>query len=498
MPKKVAIIGAGPGGLATAMRLLASGYQVDIFEKNSVVGGRTSKLSLGNYSFDLGPSSLTMPHQLTSLFINSHRSLHHYLTLLPIDPLYRLFFPSGKTFAPSGNQKATLRELNRVFPGNETNFYQFMSGNAKKILYLTPLLDYSFGSLIDFLRPTMLRAIPSLSIGRTLIDETSKYFEDEELQLAFTFQMKYMGMSPWEIPGIYSVLPFSEYYYGSFHPTGGQSQILQAMQTVIEEYHGRIHLNSGVAKIHTSKHEITGIELQDGRSVQADHYIVNADLSYAIKNLFVTDKPLKFKTKIPKKKYSASAFVIYLGLNTLLPIDHQTVLFPENYKVHTDETTNLKVLSDDFSIHITNPSVTDTTMAPIGHSAIRIMVPVPNNESQIDWDQERKSFRNKIFETVKTKLQLDDLEKHIVEEHVITPKEWEKDFHIHLGAVFGMMQSFRQTGMGNPVNQLHKQFKNLFIVGTSAHTGTSLPYIMESAKYAVKRIVKKDAKNPDK
>ncbi|WP_439442905.1 phytoene desaturase family protein [Listeria aquatica] len=492
MAKKVAIIGAGPGGLATAMRLLANGYQVDIFEKNSVIGGRTSKLSLGNYFFDMGPSSLTMPHQLTSLFMNSNRNLHDYLTLLPIDPLYRLFFPSGKTFAPSGDQKATLNELNRVFPGNEMNFYRFMSGNAKKILYLTPLLDYSFGNLKDFVRPTMLRAIPSLSIGRTLIDETSKYFEDEELQLAFTFQMKYMGMSPWEIPGIYSVLPFSEYYYGSFHPTGGQSQILQAMKTVIEEYHGQIHLNAEVAKVNTSKHEITGIELRDGRLVQADHYIMNADLSYAVKNLFVTEKPLKFKNKMAQKKYSASAFVIYLGLDTLLPVDHQTVLFPKNYKVHADETTNLKVLSDDFSIHITNPSVTDTTMAPIGHSAVRIMVPVPNNESQIDWDQEREPFRNKILETVKAKLHLEDLEDHIVEERVITPKEWEKDFHIHLGAIFGMMQSFRQIGMGNPVNKLHKQFKNLFVVGTSAHTGTSLPYIMESAKYAVNKIIKKD------
>ncbi|EUJ31985.1 phytoene dehydrogenase [Listeria floridensis FSL S10-1187] len=477
------------------MRLIAEGYHVDIYEKNTFLGGRSSTLTLGDYRFDIGPSSLTMPHMLTSLFMECNRKLYDYLTLLPIEPLYKLYFASGKTFAPSGNQTKTIAELNRAFPGNEANFFRFMSHNAKKILYLTPLLEYSFDNWIDFLRPTMLRAIPSLSIGKNLIDETSKYFTDKDLRLAFTFQMKYMGMSPWEIPGIYSIIPFSEYYYGSYHPVGGQNQILQAMATAIREDKGNIHLGAKVDKIETNDREITGMRLENGELIEADYYFLNADFSYAMENLLGSDSPVRKKT-IENKKYSASAFMIYLGLSKQFEMEHQTVLFPENYKVHADETVNQKVLSKDFSIHITNPSVTDTTMAPIGHSAIRIMVPVPNNDSGIDWDKESEPFKRKVFEAVKTKLGLTDLEEHIIVEKIITPKEWEEDFNIYRGAIFGMIQSLRQSGAGNPASKLQKKFRNLLVVGTAAHTGTSLPYIIESARFATKKVFKKDHHTP--
>ncbi|WP_167373842.1 MULTISPECIES: NAD(P)/FAD-dependent oxidoreductase [Listeria] len=485
--EKIAIIGAGPGGLAAGMRLSSAGYEVDIYEKNAFIGGRTSRLTLGDYKFDIGPSSITMPHTLTALFMESNRNLEDYVTLVPVEPMYKLFFNNGQTFSPYHDQLQTIRELNEHFPNNEKNYLRYMNENAKKSLYLAPLMMSSLSSLWDYFKPTMLRALPSLSLGRNLADETSRFFTDENLRLAFSFQVRNMGMSPSTTPGMYSIIPFSEFYYGLYHPIGGHSQLFKAISDVILENGGRIHLNAEVEHFSFHNKQIDGFTLKSGEHIQADKYIINTDYAYTMTELMHDTPPPK---NLTKKKFSTSAFMIYLGLNKTFPLEHQSVIFPENYKQYEDELIHLKTLPEDFTVYVVNPSVSDTTMAPIGHTALRIMVLVPNNESQINWDKERQAFEQKVLSVVKERLHIPDLEEHIVEKKVLTPKEWENDFHLYQGAIHGLVRSIKQTGTGHPVHRLQKKFPNLFVVGTSAHPGTTLPYIIESANFVAEQIKK--------
>ncbi len=485
--EKIAIIGAGPGGLAAGMRLSSAGYEVDIYEKNAFIGGRTSRLTLGDYKFDIGPSAITMPHTLTALFMEAGRNLEDYVTLIPIDPLYKLFFSNNQTFSPFHNQVQTIEELNKNFPNNEENYIHYMNENAKKSLYLAPLMMSSLASLWDYFKPTMIRALPSLSLGRNLADETSRFFNDENLRLAFSFQVRNMGMSPSTTPGMYSIIPFSEFYYGLYHPVGGHSQLFKAISDVITEYGGRIHLNAEVDHFSFQKKQIDGFTLKNGEHIQADKYIINTDYAYTMTELMHDVAPPK---NLKKKKSSTSAFMIYLGLDKTFPLAHQSVIFPENYKQYENELVHLKTLSEDFVVYVVNPSVSDTTMAPIGHTALRIMVLVPNNESHINWEKERSAFEQKVFSVVKKRLNIPELEEHIVEKKVLTPKEWEKDFHLYQGAIHGLVRNFSQTGLRHPAHRLQKRFPNLFVVGTSAHPGTTLPYIIESANFVTGQIKK--------
>lgn len=482
---KIAIIGAGPGSLAAAMLLSQLDYEVSIYEKNDRIGGRTALHKMGKYSFDIGPSALTMPHVLTSLFMDCKRDILDYVSLLPINPIHTLYF-KDITFPLYSDYAATKSVIATYFPGEEEGFDRFMKENTKKMLYITPLNQFNYSSLFDFFRPTTIRAIPSLTLGRSLMDDLARYFNSKHLRLAFSLQMRYLGMSPWDIPAAYSIIPFSEYYYGTYHPIGGQNKIVEAMQQVITENKGKFYFNSEVTEFEINGKEITGARLANGQVIEADYYFTNLDFMYSLTN--------EKNKHIEKKEYSSSAFMLYLGLNTELPLSHQSIIFPSNYREFSTNIMQKNALSKDLAIHLTNPSATDNTMAPINHSSIRIMVPVPNNSSQIDWENETPAFRQLILDTVKERLDIPDLEDFIEEEFIITPADWEEKYHIKHGAVFGLQHVWNQHGFLHFSKKI-PTYKNLFVIGAGAMTGSSLPYIIENAQIATKKFLQKEKKS---
>lgn len=483
--KKIAIIGAGPGGLAAGMLLSQLGYQVNIYEKNDRIGGRTALHRMGQYSFDVGPSALTMTHVLTSLFMDCNRNILDYVSLLPINPIHTLYF-KDITFPLYSDQSETKAVIQTYFPGEEAGFERFMKENTKKMLYISPLNQFNYSSLFDFFRPTTLRAIPSLTLGRSLMDDLARYFNSKYLRIAFSLQMRYLGMSPWDIPAAYSIIPFSEYYYGTFHPIGGQNKIVEAMQQVVTENKGKFFFNSEVTAFESNGKEITGAVLANGKTIEADYYFTNLDFIYSLTN--------EHPDKLDNKEYSSSAFILYLGLKTVLPFSHQSIIFPENYREFAHNTMHKKILSKDIAIHLTNPSATDNTMAPINHSSIRIMVPVPNNTSNIDWKKETPAFRQLVLETIKERLDLPDLESQIEEEYIITPIDWEKKYHVKHGAIFGLQHLWRQHGYLHP-SKKSPTFKNLFVIGAGAMSGSSLPFIIENAQIATQKFLQKEKKS---
>ncbi|WP_368504653.1 phytoene desaturase family protein [Alkalihalophilus sp. As8PL] len=479
--KKVFVIGAGPGGMAAAMLLSGKGYQVEVFEKQSYIGGRTSSFTKDGYTFDRGPTFLSMPYILEELFDSVGRRMSDYLSMIEIDPMYELKFDDVSLF-PSRDQSVTKALIDQSFPGEGEGYLQFMKETEKKMNALLPVLQNRHSSLLDYARWRTIKAVPELSLGSSLYQVLSKYFKDERLKLAFTFQSKYLGMSPWECPGAFSILSYMEHKYGIFHPVGGLNQIPKAMAKVVEEFGGTIHLGEGVEKLITKNKKVIGIELSNGERLDCDEVIINADFAQAMTTI-VEEGVLKTysRKKLEKKNYSCSTFMIYAGVKDTFKLPHHTILFSSDYKKNVEEITHSKILSGDPSIYIQNASVTDATLAAEGKSAMYLLAPVPNNFSLIDWDRNKNDFKELVYEQVEKKAGFSGLRDHLEIEEVITPLDWELNHHVYKGATFNLAHNLGQMMYFRPHNRF-QELGNCWLVGGGTHPGSGLPTIFESAR----------------
>ena len=491
--KKVIIIGAGPGGLAAGMLLASKGYDVNIFEKRDHIGGRNSLLKVGDFSFDLGPTFFLMKDILEEIFTETGRNLEDYVKLMELNPMYRLKFSDKKEFYPYSmeNNEKMREEIQRVFPGEYENYIKYIEREEKKFQSLLPCLQVPYDSFLDFLKPNFMKSLPYLDAHKSIYNVLSDYFADEDLKLSFTFQAKYIGMSPWEAPGTFSIISYLEHKFGVYHVEGGLNKLSSAMGKAIEEEGGRISFSDPVKEILFDGHKAIGVLLEDGREVFGDHIIMNADFAQGLKSLVPESLKNKYRdTRLYKKKYSCSTFMIYLGLNRIYDnLPHHNIIFAEDYKGNVEDMSKRKILSEDFSFYVQNPSVTDYTLAPQGKSALYILVPVPNNKSDIDWEKEKTDYKNKVLEALEKKGNFKGIRDCIEVEKVITPKDWETERDVYLGATFNLGHQVSQMLVFRPHNRL-EGYENFYIVGGGTHPGSGLPTIYESGRIVSKIILK--------
>lgn len=492
MNKKVLIIGAGPGGLTAGMLLASRGYEVEIFEKQPYIGGRTSTFKIDAYTFDLGPTFLMMKYVLEEMFIGAGRKIEDYMDIKQVEPLYRIVYGDGREFLPVSNEDKMIEELNRVFPGNEEGYKRFRRDEKKKFDTLYACLKESYSSPLDLLKKQAIKSLPYLGIKKSLFEVLGKYYKEDDLKMAFTFQAKYLGMSPWDCPGAYSMISYIEHTEGVHHVMGGFGEITKAMARVIEEEGGKIHLNTPVKEIIVKDKKAKGVILEEGSKHYGDEIILNADFAYAVSNLIKEEDKKKYtKKKIESSKYSCSTFMLYLGVDKVYDIPHHNILFSKDYKNNVEEISKTKILSQDPSIYIQNAVATDKSLAPEGKSTIYILVPVPNNTSGIDWEKEKDSFREKILDLVEKRGGLKDLRAHIEVERMITPLEWERDMAVYKGAVFNLGHNILQMLSFRPHNKF-EEFDNAYLVGGGTHPGSGLPTIFESGRITTDLILEGD------
>jgi phytoene desaturase len=492
MAKKIIVIGAGPGGLAAAMLLAGKGYDVEVYEKQTFVGGRNGAVTMDGYTFDIGPTFLSMPEIAEELFEAAGRNLHDYVDLQELSMMYELIF-KDKRVQMFKDPEQLSEEIERHYPGNAEGYTRFMNDTRKKMERLKPILQSPMDRYYQYISWKVLRALPQLSLGKSLYSVLSDYFTDHELRLAFTFQSKYLGMSPWECPGAFSILSFMEHEYGIFHPIGGVNQLSKAMAKVVTEHGGSIHLGRGVKKLWIEdRNVVKGIITEDGEQVSADEVIINGDFAHVMSNL-VEDGVLKkySKEKLKKKKYSCSTFMIYLGIDKQYDLPHHSILFAEDYKRNVEEITETFTLPEDPSIYIQNASVTDKTLAPPGHSTLYILAPVPNNVSGIDWTKNEQMFRNLVLDAVESKTNLKNIREHIQVEKIISPHHWEVDFNIYQGATFNLGHQLTQMMALRPHNKF-EELENCWLVGGGTHPGSGLPTILESARITTNMLLNED------
>ena len=482
--KKVLIIGAGPGGLTTGMILSAQGYDVSIYEKFNQVGGRNMNIREGEYHFDAGPTFLLMKFVLDDMFKFAGRNSADYLKFTKLDPMYVLNFKDKKLQVSSDHQKM-YEEIKKVFPGNEEGYKKFLTREKIKFDKMYPCLTVDYSNFSSLFSKNLISALPHLDLGRNVHDVASLYFKDETLKLSFTFQSKYLGMSPWKCPGAFTMLSYMEHQEGIYHVEGGLSKISEAMAKVIGECGGEIHLSSPVKQVKTEKGVAKGIILESGEEIDADAVFINADFGYVATNLFKEGDLKKYtKKKVEKMDYSCSTCMFHFGVDKKYVEPHHQIVFSGNYRKNVEDIFENGIVSEDISVYVRNASVTDTTIAPEGHSSIYVLVPVPNNKNNIDWNTEKKLLREKVLKTLSERTSFTDLAEHIVEEKVVTPDDWQVDFNVFFGATFNLSHKLSQMLYLRPRNRF-EDMKNCYLVGGGTHPGSGLPTIYESARISI-------------
>ena len=480
--RRVGVVGAGPGGLAAAMLLSARGFDVQVFEKQPVHGGRNAEVRLGEFRFDLGPTFLMMKFLLDELFEEAGRRTSDYLDCRLLDPMYRLVFQNRSMLART-EPHAMRAEIDRVFPGEGEGLTRFLARESERFRNLYPCLQKPYGSVMSLFSPTLLRALPHIAPGRSLHHVLASYFRSEELRLAFTFQSKYLGMSPWDCPGLFAMIPYTEHAHGVYHVQGGLCRISEALATVAVENGVTIHTSTPVKRVVTRNRTAVGLELETGERIDCDDIVINADFGHAMETLFDRSELRTYTAhSLRKRKWSCSTFMMYLGVEREYPdAEHHMIVFANDYKKNLEDITHRRVCSDDISIYVRNSVVTDPSTAPKGSSALYVLVPAPNNSSGIPWDQQKHVYRDLVFRVLAERTPYRDLQQHVCEELIITPDDWQRKRSIFLGATFNMGHNWSQMLFMRPHNKF-EEFDHCYLVGGGTHPGSGLPTIFESAR----------------
>lgn len=488
MAGRIVIIGAGPGGLAASMLLSHAGYDVKLIERQPQVGGRTSSIRRDGFTFDCGPTFFLYPRILKEVFEATGFDLETEVPMQRLDPQYRLVFGEGGQLDCTPDVEQMKAELARFSPGSENGLEPFLNENRDKLDRFASVLESPFYKLTDVLRPDVLRAAPLLRPWRSLHSEISRHFSDPRLQLAFTFQGKYVGMSPFQCPSLFSILAFLEYEHGVFHPTGGCGQVSEIMAKLTKQLGTEILLDEPVEELLFDGKRATGVRTSKGTH-EADAVVINADFADAMTRM-VPDRLRSRWTdkKIAKKKYSCSTFMLYLGLEGEQPdVAHHTIYLSANYQQNLRDIEKNHRLSDDPSVYVQNACVTDKTLAPKGQSAVYVLAPVSHMHDNIDWEREAPAFRKKVLEQL-PKVGIHDAEKRIRSELMVTPADWQNDHHVYNGATFNLAHNLGQMLYFRPHNRF-EDLEHVYLVGGGTHPGSGLPVIYSSARITSKTLI---------
>jgi phytoene desaturase len=484
----VLVIGAGPGGLAAAMLLRKAGLHVRILERQPHVGGRTATLQLDEFRFDVGPTFFLYPRILEEIYKACGYDLKTEAPMVRLDPQYRLIFGAGGELQATPNVERMEQAIGALSPHDALAFKRFLTDNRDKLRRFRPCLESPFLSWRDVVSPSLLKLLPLLRPWASLDSELGRYFEDPRIRLGFSFQSKYLGMSPFRCPSLFSILAFLEYEEGVHHPIGGCGAITASMARICREMGVEIDLEESVEKISFSGRRAVGVQTNRAE-YKSDAIVINADFAHAMRRMVPNELRRRWTDeKIAKKRFSCSTFMLYLGIKGRYDnVSHHSIYVAKDYERNLDDIEQRHILSDDPSFYVQNASVTDDTLAPKGMSTVYVLVPVTHKHPNVDWKVEAPRYRAQALKHLE-KLGMCGIEERIISEKMLTPDDWEQQFHIHQGATFNLSHNLTQMLHLRPRNRF-EDVDGVYLVGGGTHPGSGLPVIFESARISSKLLL---------
>jgi phytoene desaturase len=484
----VLVIGAGIGGIAAAAHLARRGLHVLVLEKNSRPGGRCDCFSRDGHHFDAGPTLLVMPLLYEAEFAALGRSIHEMLDLKRVDPTYHLVFDDGSQLALSSNSGAMRAQLESIEPGSYRGFQRYVEeGHRHYDLGIERLVNRDFRKASDFFA---LSNIPLLYQLKPLVHHyhnMSAYFDDPRLKAAFTFQDVYMGLSPFEAPATFSMMPYTELAHGVWYPRGGMGCVVEALMQIAVEAGVEFAYHTAVERIDVSGSHARGVILADGRLLEADAVLANADLPYVYKYLLPRDG---MAGRLEHKRYSCSVISFFWGVDKPYEmLGPHTLFLADDFRENFESIDQDLTLPNNPSLYIHAPARLDPTMAPSGQDTLTAIVPVGHlsDNGEQNWDSMRDQARSQVFRRLAT-LGIMDLKEHIKFEVSYTPLSWRKRYNLMKGATHGLCHNLTQLGYLRPSNR-HPRYRNLYFAGASTRPGTGVPTALVSARLAAERML---------
>jgi phytoene desaturase len=481
--EKIVIVGAGLAGLSAAIRLIGAGRDVTILERESVPGGRNGLLEKSGYSFDTGPTVLTMPSLIEDVLSTVGENMNDWLELMPLRPLYRAFYSDGSTLDVHSNTEEMEAEIARVIGGDEANGYRkYVEFVTKLYKYeMNDFIDKNIDSPLDLLTPNLARLI---AIGgfRKLAPKVSQFLKDPRTQRIYSFQAMYAGVSPQQALAIYAVIAYMDAVNGVFFPKGGMHAVPRALANVAVKHGAKIFYNSKVTKLEKKGNRVVAAITEDGSRYECDAIILNPDLPIAYTELL--EKPLK---RIKKLDYSPSCAVLLVGSKkNYSHIAHHNIHFGNSWDGVFEELIEKKQLMSDPSLLVTVPTHDDKSLAPKNRESYYVLFPTPNLSANIDWRIQAPKYRDEMVGTLEKRGYV-GFGDAIEVEHLTTPLEWE-EMGLAMGAPFASAHTFTQTGPFRP-NNFPRAFENVVFTGSGTQPGVGVPMVIISGKLAAQRIL---------
>ncbi len=472
------------------MLLAQAGVDVTVYERHDTVGGRSATIvapsQAGTFRFDMGPTFFLYPRVLADIFAACGRELEREIELIRLDPQYHLVFEAGGEIRATSDIARLATEVARFAAADAAALPRFMADNRRKLAAFKPILEAPFNGPLDLVRPAMLRSLKLLRPHRSVDQDLASYFSDERVRLAFSFQSKYLGMSPFRCPSLFTILSFMEYEFGVYHPSGGCGAVMTAMARVARQMGVTFRMAEPVTEILFEGRRATGVRTDEGTE-QFDALVINADFAQAMSTLVPNHLRRRWTDrKLAGKKFSCSTFMLYLGIKGDLPdLAHHTIYLSKDYRRNVREIEEGLVPPGEPSLYVQNACVTDPGLAPPGYSTLYVLVPVGNRVGEgIDWEAQRASYRALALRRLED-LGIHDIERRIVFEKITTPTDWEADLNVFRGATFNLAHSLRQMLHWRPRNRF-EDLDGVYLVGGGTHPGSGLPVIFESARITSK------------
>lgn len=482
---KVVVIGSGFGGLSAAIRLQAAGCSVTVVDKRSQPGGRAVVYEQDGFTFDAGPTIVTVPQLIRELFEVAGKNIEDYVKLVRLDPFYNVRFPDGSVFRYNSDREALLAQIRQFNPSDEKGYLRFSKAASAIFEAGLPLMERPFLSFFDMLRvaPDMVR----LQTYRSVTSLVNSHLKDRRLRQAFSFHPLLIGGNPFQSPSVYAMIHRLEQEFGVWFPIGGTGALVRGLVTLFRQLHGTLRQKSPVEAITIDPEtgRATGVRLTDGEVLAADAVVSNADVAHTYLHLV----PPRFRRpQLRRRRYSMSLFVLYFGTDKQYPeMAHHEILMGKRYRALMEDIFQNHHLAEDFALYLHHPTATDPSLAPPGCDSWYVLSPVPNLEADIDWKTVAPQYRDRIVEFLERHY-LPDLSEHIVTERFIDPRHFRTTLNSHLGSAFSIEPTLFQSAWFRPHNR-SETIPNLYLVGAGTHPGAGIPGVLNSGKIAAELII---------